>query len=276
MQNAQSFIDEINIQIINRCNLLCVFCPRANIPSEDLRNIEKTGVMTLELFKDIVDRCVVAGITKFSLTPRMGEVLIDPTLLDKLHYLEDNSKVQSYFFASNLTLDASDLINYLQRSKKLTLEVSHYGSLENFVKVTQGNKRFYDIYKKNLCLIAARIKHKSRITIFKRFVGEENVSIVKVLKAAGVIYDEKETKNFNIGGLLKNEVDEYTEIIRNGECPTKQTGCILINGDYNLCYMNDVYDTMTQGNILKKSLRQLRAEALLEGHEVCRKCNECW
>lgn len=276
MLNAQSFIKEINIQISNRCNLFCIFCPRSNIPAEDLKKIEKTGFMPLNLFREIVDRAVTDGVSIISLTPRMGEVLLDPTLLEKLKYLEECEDIESYFFATNLTVDASSLIDFLQESQKFTLEISHYGNLNKFLELTHGSEHLYKVYIKNLCRLAARLTYKSKVTIFKRFVGEDDVSIIKLLRSTGIKYDDRETKNFNIGGLLKNDVDEHGEIVRKGECPTKMTGSILINGDYNLCYMNDVYNTMTQGSILHKSLKELRENAVFTGHECCRLCNECW
>jgi hypothetical protein len=276
VQVAQNFIEEINIQIINRCNLLCSFCPRANITREQLREIEATGAMSLGLFKTIVDKCIQAGITRFCLTPRMGEVLLDPTLHEKLAYLEGLSNVKEYFFSTNLTLNASKLIEYVNNSSKCTLEISYYGGKEIFCKVTQGDEKLYRHFVNNLSRISASLKHKQKITIFQRFLGEEKLPIIKMLISQGVIYNTKETRNYNIGGLLKNEVPLYTEIKRTGQCPTKLTGCILINGDFNLCYMNDVFNTMTQGSILNTDLRVLRKEAKLDGFECCRMCDESW
>ncbi len=276
VQTVQNFIDEINIQIINRCNLKCNFCPRANIDESSLKEIESTGTMSTSMFIDIVDRCISAGIKHFCLTPRMGEVLIDTKLFDKLKYLEEHPAVSTYFFSTNLTYDARTLIEYLNSSRKCTIEVSYYGNKDRFIETTEGNEKFYQIFLENLARISASLQHKSKLTLVQRFEDEEVLPVVKMLISQGIVYNTKETRNFNIGGLLKNNVPTYDTITRNGECPTKLTGCILINGDYNLCYMNDVHNTMTQGNILKTDLKTLRKNAILDGHECCRLCDESW
>ena len=84
---------EINIQIINRCQLRCKFCARSWLPTNRILEIG-SSVMSLDNFKRIIDKCVESGRTQICLTPRIGEVFLDPTFKEKVTYLEENLDIE--------------------------------------------------------------------------------------------------------------------------------------------------------------------------------------
>jgi radical SAM family protein/iron-sulfur cluster protein len=68
----------VQIESTNLCNAKCVFCPR-----DDMHR--KQGVMSLELFKKIVDECAKLKITHVRVH-NYGEPFMDRNLVDKVRY----------------------------------------------------------------------------------------------------------------------------------------------------------------------------------------------
>ncbi len=267
---------EINIQIINDCNLYCKFCPRSNITISELNTIRQY-TQTLEMFKNIVDECINAGINKICLTPRMGEVLLDNNLIEKLQYLNEKTEIKEVFFSTNFTIDAKDLLNFIKNTTKFSLQISHYGGKKKFKELTQASEKLYTIYQKNILYCISHPELANKLTFFQRYIGDVECIELEILKkSTNINYDTSECLNFNIGGLLKNDVDEYHSIERVGTCPTKDVGCILVNGDYNLCYMNDIFNETTQGNIFNTCLSDLKDRYINKTFKICEACNENW
>ena len=65
----------VQIESTNICNAKCVFCPR-----DDMHR--RQGIMTVELFRKIVDECVELGITHVRMH-NYGEAFIDKQLVDE-------------------------------------------------------------------------------------------------------------------------------------------------------------------------------------------------
>jgi MoaA/NifB/PqqE/SkfB family radical SAM enzyme len=71
----------VQIESTNICNAKCVFCPR-----DDMHR--RQGVMSLELFKKVVDECAELGITHVRMH-NYGEAFIDRKLVEKVKYAKD-------------------------------------------------------------------------------------------------------------------------------------------------------------------------------------------
>jgi Radical SAM superfamily/Iron-sulfur cluster-binding domain len=71
----------VQIESTNICNAKCVFCPR-----DDMHR--RQGVMSVELFRKIVDECVALGITHVRMH-NYGEALLDRRLVEKVQYAKD-------------------------------------------------------------------------------------------------------------------------------------------------------------------------------------------
>jgi MoaA/NifB/PqqE/SkfB family radical SAM enzyme len=70
--------DIVQIESTNICNAKCVFCPR-----DDMHR--RQGIMTVELFRKIVDECADLGITHIRMH-NYGEAFIDRKLVEKVRY----------------------------------------------------------------------------------------------------------------------------------------------------------------------------------------------
>src|ERR671917_2903841 len=68
----------VQIESTNICNAKCVFCPRDEMH-------RKQGIMSLELFRKIVDECAELGITHVRVH-NYGEPFIDRRLVEKVRY----------------------------------------------------------------------------------------------------------------------------------------------------------------------------------------------
>jgi radical SAM protein with 4Fe4S-binding SPASM domain len=71
----------VQIESTNICNAKCVFCPR-----DDMHR--RQGIMSVELFRKIVDECVTLGITHVRMH-NYGEALMDRRLVDKVKYAKE-------------------------------------------------------------------------------------------------------------------------------------------------------------------------------------------
>src|SRR3954471_12268581 len=63
----------VQIEATNICNAKCVFCPRDEMH-------RKQGIMSLELFKKVVDECAEFGITHVRMH-NYGEAFVDRKLV---------------------------------------------------------------------------------------------------------------------------------------------------------------------------------------------------
>lgn len=271
--------NEINIQIINTCQLDCTWCGKHWVDDIEYR------YMDTSTFKTIVDRCVEAGIDTFCLTPMHGEPTDDGMLQHKLLYLDNHPQVKHYFFATNMLRTSA--IRRLEGLTKLRLEVSVYGDdKESYEKRT--NRDLYQIFIelfKDFCLY----KHSYDATIYLRYPEEPNTKMKALLALAkmnGIELSFDETHNYNWGGLIPEGSleHEHPPSVKKGVCPTAASGCIFENGDVGLCYMNDINKSMIFGNIIEEPLQNIltsdkyiqvidnMAKNVYSG--ICEKCNE--
>jgi MoaA/NifB/PqqE/SkfB family radical SAM enzyme len=68
----------VQIEATNICNAKCVFCPRDEMH-------RKQGIMSVELFRKIVDECAALGITHIRMH-NYGEAFVDKRLVEKVRY----------------------------------------------------------------------------------------------------------------------------------------------------------------------------------------------
>ena len=71
----------VQIESTNICNAKCVFCPRDEMH-------RRQGIMSVELFRKIVDECVTFGITHVRMH-NYGEAFMDRKLVEKVKYAKD-------------------------------------------------------------------------------------------------------------------------------------------------------------------------------------------
>ncbi|MEP6917533.1 MAG: radical SAM/SPASM domain-containing protein [Acidobacteriota bacterium] len=94
-ERAPSWPEIVQIESTNICNAKCVFCPR-----DDMHR--RQGIMTVDLFRKIVDECVELGITHVRMH-NYGEAFIDKRLVDKVRYAKEKG-IQEVGVISNGSL----------------------------------------------------------------------------------------------------------------------------------------------------------------------------
>src|SRR5512141_1894141 len=75
---APALPEIVQIESTNICNAKCVFCPR-----DDMHR--RQGVMSMDLFKKVVDECAALGITHVRVH-NYGEPFLDRQLVEKVRY----------------------------------------------------------------------------------------------------------------------------------------------------------------------------------------------
>ena len=80
-ERAPRMPEIVQIESTNICNAKCVFCPR-----DDMHR--RQGIMSVELFRKIVDECMTLGITHVRMH-NYGEALMDRRLVEKVKYAKD-------------------------------------------------------------------------------------------------------------------------------------------------------------------------------------------
>ena len=82
------------IETISTCNARCIFCAYPTMK-------RKHEVMPLDLFEKIVDEYARVGGGALSLTPVMGDPLIDPHFIERYKILEKYQNIQQVSFTTN-------------------------------------------------------------------------------------------------------------------------------------------------------------------------------
>lgn len=80
-ERAPRLPEIVQIESTNICNAKCVFCPR-----DEMHRLQ--GVMSMELFRKIVDECAALGITHVRVH-NYGEPFLDRHLVDKVRYAKE-------------------------------------------------------------------------------------------------------------------------------------------------------------------------------------------
>lgn len=84
----------LQIEITNVCNSACVFCAYPKMK-------RKKGVMSMDLFEQIVQEYAEMGGGPVTLTPVVGDALLDPHLLERLRILEACPQVNQISMTTN-------------------------------------------------------------------------------------------------------------------------------------------------------------------------------
>src|SRR5512143_1147940 len=90
----------VQIESTNICNAKCVFCPRDEMH-------RRQGVMSVELFRKVVDECAALGITHVRMH-NYGEAFIDRKLVEKIRYAKARG-IQEVGVITNGSLITDDI-----------------------------------------------------------------------------------------------------------------------------------------------------------------------
>lgn len=265
-------LQRVHIDISGKCNENCIHC---YIP-----NNKKCGVMSLDLFEQILYQCKELNV--INLTISGGEPMLNPYLIDFLRQCKQHNF--SVNILSNLTMLSDELLDEFVDNPLISVQTSLYAMDEQIHDMITRNKGSFKktlnsiellhgknipmqincpIMKQNLryykdVLIYAKSKNieaDSDYSLFGSFdCSKKNLacrlSIEEISELLLNSSDETEKRNeFN----FKNK-DSRTEI-----CPVCKTSlCVSNSGDIYPC---EGWQSMVLGNINSQSLKSIWEES---------------
>ena len=218
----------VAIETTNRCNARCKFCPNNSL-ARDRR------VMDDDLFKKIIEDCKEFELP--AIEPFLqGEPFVDPKILDRLAYINDNlpnTKLRLYSNASALTPQKSDALRELNVDKLfISLNTINKEKYEDIVGLpferTMENVRA-------LCANSSKGKVANtitlRITLVQNTTPEEVEGFKKLCRELGVHAMTVGLFNY------KGDIPSYLPV-PNYPCEHITRLDILSNGQSTLCCMD--------------------------------------
>ena len=261
----------VQIESTNICNAKCVFCPRDEMH-------RRQGIMTVDLFKKIVDECAELGITHVRMH-NYGEAFMDRKLVEKVKYAKDqgikevgmisNGSLITELVARGMIDAGLDAINIsVDASGKEVFEATRIGL--NYDKVIANIER----------LIRLRAESgKRRPKLILSFVRQNNSADEQAfIEHWRAIADKIHiTDLHNWAGTLNTESDVNYPCYR-----PWLTFTVLWDGRVSLCCAD--FDGRTiLGNLNTQTIaevwnaetyRQVRREHLESGGpDICRACD---
>jgi len=273
---------KIYIEITNRCNLNCTFCPK---------NIRKNEDMTIEKFEYIINQ--IKDYTNLIYLHVKGEPLIHPNINEILGICDKHN------ILVNLTTNGTLLkknINILKNRKCLRqINISVHSSVENQKENSEIEKYIYDITQcvdelKESTIISYRLWN---VNCLKE--NEHNKLILDLLGnryCVPMLYNIAKDNNFvklDNNVFLNQDIEfkwpniNSKEISCNGTClGLKSQIAILVNGDVVPCCLDENANILL-GNIFENDLEEIinsdRANKIIQGfnnnnleEKLCRTC----
>jgi sulfatase maturation enzyme AslB (radical SAM superfamily) len=158
--------DIVQIESTNLCNAKCVFCPRDEME-------RRQGVMSVDLFKKVVDECAELGITHVRVH-NYGEPFLDKKLVEKVRYAKERG-IAEVGMISNGSLITETIARQMIEAGLDAINISvDAGGKETFERTRVHLK--YDTVIGNIRTLARLRKEfgKARPRLILSFVRQDN------------------------------------------------------------------------------------------------------
>ena len=269
-RNKEIFIDRLYFEVTNICNLRCRFCWYSK------RAPKKFGVMEFDIFKKAIDEFSGAGGKVISLTPTIGEPLLDPDLLLKIKYALNLASIEKVYFYTNGTLLLKD-----ENYKKLidsgiqTIEISITAFEEQIFKELQQS----DLYRQTLEGIHKLLQYNhlkgGKTTIGINFrspvlpsqilASQDFQKYIKPFLGSKVSYSFMATYDNWCGNIQKSDLTGIMRLRRINKfkylpCIRTYDAMVLFDGSVRLCacrIKDSEFDELVIGNIKQNSLKEI-------------------
>ncbi len=149
---VEYFPYEFYLELTNHCNLDCVMCARPKM-------VRPLGVMTMPLFKKIIDEIADKQPYAYIHYYGIGESMVDVTLFDKLEYSKKKGLRNSVLFTNGQLLLVKDNYKRLAESGLTSIGVD----LDGFCQDTYGKVRVggdFEIAKSGIEKLYAFIRER--------------------------------------------------------------------------------------------------------------------
>jgi radical SAM protein with 4Fe4S-binding SPASM domain len=263
----------LRIETINICNNRCIICAY----SDQTRHQE---VMTMQVFKKAVEDYVSLGGGYLSLTPLVGEILLDPNLLVRLNYLESCEKVIELGVTTNATMAfhySDDELKYiLGRFSKISISVYGVDPIEyyqltqrtNFKRTLEGIRRIITLSSQPVSLEFRLLKQRPYEQLCDWVNDEVMLGVNSEAWALRARINSFTTNYANWGIYNENNNPlpgdaQWINVKKGGnlpQCLIPIFACMVFsNGNISFCpcdNFNDI-EELRLGNIMKRSLSSM-------------------
>lgn len=227
------------IEIDARCNLNCKSCPRKTRKGE-------VGAMTLELFRECIDKIVASSLDKFVFAAGFGESMLNPDFLPMIHYAKENGC--RIFLPTNATKISDENISHLRLIDGLQLSID---SLCDKDRRTQDPNDVLSLIPKLQSYgmqpwlnITLGKSNWNEILDFIQF-GLSNRIIINFITPRPLHLPDKFLESemefvAKNSAFLKRLIKPYPEIFFDESCRTFQN-CKVMNYDFAIAWNGDMY-----------------------------------
>jgi radical SAM protein with 4Fe4S-binding SPASM domain len=260
-------------ETVNICNNDCLICAHSLMK-------RKKEIMSLELFKKVLQDYSDIGGGKLSLTPMIGDIFLDKLFIDRIKLIPQYPKITGLSVTTNAV--ASDLFSDAELTYVLEnferLHISIYGLDDEEYQVMTRRNHYLRMLK-NVKRIIDISKNKTSIVFGFRFLKDHSEGEIKtwIQQNFGSEIPFNYTKTFSNWG---NKIDTSIRLPFNGEwtqykentmkCLVPVFACqIFSNGDVSFCACPDfdIDDDLKLGNIKDNSLIDIYNS---------KKCQQLW
>jgi MoaA/NifB/PqqE/SkfB family radical SAM enzyme len=269
--HAPNLPEIVQIESTNICNAKCVFCPRDEMH-------RRQGIMSLDLFKKIVDECVELGITHVRVH-NYGEPFVDRKLVEKVRYAKEQG-IAEVGMISNGSLITEEVARGMIEAGLDAINISVDASGKDVFESTRIGLKYDKVIANIERLVRLRAEYgKRRPKLILSFVRQNNSADEQAFiehwrRIADKIHI---TDLHNWGGTLHQESDVNYPCYRpwltftvlwDGRvslCCADFDGHTIL-GDMNTSSIKDIWN-----NDLYRSVRREHLES--GGPDVCRACD---
>ena len=292
LRTLESRAGRVAIEVTNLCNANCSFCAYRY----QQRPVE---IMSLDTFKQFLDKYVVYGGGELKFTPIVGDPLLDRGLTEKIEYARQFPEITLiYTYTNGIAFNKLDLDRFL-KSGIDTVQISTCIGSQAMFERLYGVKK-YSVTIENIvqllelnASLGSKVDIRISIRADKPYEAVWNSTDYQRLAA---LYGRSIP-------ILNDAYDSWSGLIKKDEIPIgqkwrriprtkKSEPCsllykgltILADGRVNACWARDMEASLIVGDIHSQALEDiwkgsdLRAlrEKWKKGElpEVCRKCNQ--
>lgn len=255
----------LQLEVTNVCNALCTFCayPHMERPK---------GVMPLPLFRKVVEEYAALGGGAVSLTPILGDALVDPHLLERLALLESHPAIRQI----SMTTNAIALDRYSDEEVRRILaacyciQVSVGGLDSGTYHALYGVDRFPQVQgaMERLLRLNAALEAPAQITFaFRtndRFFESRFKELLDGYRQQGAFVSHI-WSYANYGGLIKE--DPELNLVVPGGARRRTTPCIYAAAAMSVCW---------DGTVTACGCADFEARALAIGNAATETLAEIW
>lgn len=248
----------VMIENTNICNANCVFCPHKIMK-------RKTGIMSMNLFKKIIDECKQIGVNYVTVYG-FGEPLLDKSFFERVRYCKSQG-------ISRVTTNTNAM--YLDKNK--IKEIFTSGLDEIYISFDAATKQTYQKIRPGLDFLTVENNINFLINEKKRRRTTKPEIVLSFVESpfnsfeTQIYLDKWRGKADRISiSFIHNWTGDVTNKIR--RVASKRDPCRLlwtdmvvsVNGDVPLC-CNDYENKEILGNIKKQTIREIWGGKRLAG-----------